>query len=93
MLRKNLVVFITSCVSLVILQTAVAQATMSAVSDSAVISQWEREALYEPCMNGEVSANGLYPSQIAEDKSFATLGRLAQLQPGAAASASTAAAR
>ena len=93
MLRKNRVAFITSCLSLMMLQIAVAQPTTSAVGDSAAMSKWEREALYEPCMNGEVSANGLYPSQIAEDKSFATLGRLAQLQSGAAASASTAAAR
>jgi len=33
----------------------------------------------EPCMNGDVSASGLYPSQIAEDKSFATLGTLANV--------------
>lgn len=45
--------------------------------DSA-LSQWENVALYEPCMNGGVSAGGLYPSQIAEDKSHATLGILAQ---------------
>lgn len=38
---------------------------------------WEHMASYEPCMNGEVSASGLYPSQIAEDKSFATLGWIA----------------
>ena len=39
---------------------------------------WEQTALYEPCMNGEVSAGGLYPSQPAEDKSRATMGYLAR---------------
>lgn len=42
------------------------------------LSQWENTALYEPCMNGGVSAGGLYPSQITEDKSNATLGVLAR---------------
>lgn len=42
------------------------------------LSSWEKEALYEPCMNGTVSATGLYPSQVAEDKSFGTLGFIAE---------------
>jgi hypothetical protein len=41
------------------------------------LSEWEKVAQYEPCMNGAVSATGLYPSQVAEDKSFATLGFIA----------------
>lgn len=43
----------------------------------AALSSWERAVSLEPCMNGDVSASGVYPSQIAEDKSFATLGTLA----------------
>ena len=49
----------------------------SSAMDEAALSSWEHTVSLEPCMNGEVSASGLYPSQIAEDKSFATLGVLA----------------
>ena len=58
---------------------AVAQAGVSSAMDEAALSSWEHMVSLEPCMNGDVSASGLYPSQIAEDKSFATLGRLAVL--------------
>jgi hypothetical protein len=47
--------------------------------DEAALSSWEHMVSLEPCMNGDVSASGLYPSQIAEDKSFATLGTLANV--------------
>ena len=29
---------------------------------------WAQEAFYDACMNGAVSANGLFSSQTAEDK-------------------------
>lgn len=48
-------------------------------TDEAALSTWEQMVSLEPCMNGDVSGSGLYPSQIAEDKSFATLGTLADL--------------
>ncbi|MDJ0740060.1 MAG: hypothetical protein QNJ91_10100 [Gammaproteobacteria bacterium] len=34
---------------------------------------WSAEALYEPCMNGEVSAKGQFRSQLAEDKAMARM--------------------
>jgi hypothetical protein len=48
-------------------------------TDEAAISSWEHMVSLEPCMNGDVSASGLYPSQIAEDKWSATLGTLANV--------------
>ena len=58
---------------------ATVQAGTPGVMDEAALSSWEHMVNLEPCMNGDVSASGLYPSQIAEDKSFATLGTLANL--------------
>jgi len=46
-------------------------------ANEADLSNWEKMASYEPCMNGAVSATGSYRSQIADDKSFGTLGFLA----------------
>lgn len=43
--------------------------------------RWEQMVNLEPCMNGGVSASGLYPSQIAENMSFSTRGTLASLPP------------
>lgn len=75
---KKISLIVIASIALTVLQAAVAQATFSADEDAATMGYREREASYEPFINGGVSANGLYPSQIAEDKSFATLGRLAQ---------------
>jgi len=47
--------------------------------DEAALSSWEQMVMLESCMNGDASASGLYPSQITEEKSFATLGILADL--------------
>ena len=58
---------------------ATAHAGTPGATDEAALSIWEHMVSLEPCMNGDVSASGLYPSQIAEDKSFATLGTLADL--------------
>ncbi len=57
----------------------IAQAGKSVTIDETALSAWEHMVSLEPCMNGEVSSTGLYPSQIAEDKSFATMGMLAGL--------------
>lgn len=57
--------------------TFTATQSIADVSRKHELSRWEKEALYEPCMNGAVSSSGLYPSQIAEDKSISTLGFLA----------------
>ena len=67
--------------SLMIAATAgtTAQAVTPGATDAAALGSWEHMVNLEPCMNGDVSASGLYPSQIAEDKSFATLGTLANL--------------
>lgn len=56
---------------------AIATAGPATSPTEATLSGWEQTALYEPCMNGEVSAGGLYPSQAAENKSRATMGYLA----------------
>jgi hypothetical protein len=34
---------------------------------------WSKEALYDPCMNGDVSASGMFSSQLAEDKAMARM--------------------
>lgn len=57
---------------------AAAERTTAQHDAEQALSEWENTALYEPCINGDVSASGLYPSQIAEDKSYATLGVLAR---------------
>jgi len=58
---------------------AAVQAGTTSGMDGATLGNWEHMVSLEPCTNGEVSASGLYPSQIAEDKSFATLGTLADI--------------
>ncbi len=34
---------------------------------------WYQEAMYEPCMNGDVSASGMFSSQLSEDKAVARM--------------------
>jgi len=34
---------------------------------------WSHEACYDPCMNGDVSATGMFSSQLAEDKAMARM--------------------
>ena len=41
-------------------------------------SSWARMVGLEACMNGNVSASGLYPSQIVENMSFSTRGLMAK---------------
>ena len=48
-----------------------------AMTDEAAVASWERMALSDACMNGDVSASGSYPSQAAEDKSRASMFYLA----------------
>ena len=57
---------------------AMATAGPTKTPTEAAQSSWEQTVLFEPCMNGEVSAGGLYPSQAAENKSRATMGYLAR---------------
>ena len=47
--------------------------------DALAQGSWEQMTSLESCMNGAVSASGLYPSQIAEDMSFSTRGIMARL--------------
>ena len=35
---------------------------------------WAQEAFYDACMNGDVSASGMFSSQLAEDKAIARMG-------------------
>lgn len=66
--------------ALSVLMTSAAWAVdrSSAVTSQATLDAWERMAVYEPCMNGDVSSSGFYPSQVGEDKSRATLGLIAK---------------
>lgn len=75
---KQIRFVVLASIVLALRQVANANPNMPPAGDIASISEWERTALYEPCINGDVSASRLYPSQIAEDKSFMTLGMLAQ---------------
>jgi hypothetical protein len=34
---------------------------------------WLKEVMYDPCMNGDVSASGMFSSQLAEDKAMARM--------------------
>jgi hypothetical protein len=34
---------------------------------------WLKEAIQDPCMNGDVSSSGVFRSQIAEDKAIARM--------------------
>ena len=61
---------------------ATAQFDTSYGMDTIAKDSWEQMVTLEPCMNGGVSASGLYPSQIAENMSFSTRGTLAKLPPG-----------
>ena len=42
---------------------------------------WSQEAFYEPCMNGDVSASGMFSSQLAEDKAVARMGMTNASEP------------
>ena len=42
---------------------------------------WDHTASLESCMNGHVSATGLYPTQHAENMSFSTRGVMARVTP------------
>jgi len=41
-------------------------------------SDWQKEAYYDGCMNGDVSSTGLFSSQLEEDKARARMATLAQ---------------
>ena len=61
---------------------ATAQTDTSYGMDTLAHGSWDQMVNLEPCLNGNVSASGLYPSQIAENMSFSTRGTLASLPPG-----------
>ena len=42
-------------------------------------SGWDQMVSLEGCMNGDVSASGLYSSQLAENMSFSTRGVMARM--------------
>ena len=42
---------------------------------------WDQTVSLESCMNGHVSATGLYPTQQAENMSFYTRGVMARVPP------------
>jgi hypothetical protein len=58
---------------------ATAQTDTSHGMDNLVQGSWEQMISLEPCMNGAVSATGLYPSQSTENMSFSTRGVMASL--------------
>jgi len=41
-------------------------------------SDWQTEAFYDACMNGDVSSTGLFRSQLEEDKAKARMATTAQ---------------
>lgn len=41
---------------------------------SAGQDDWSKEALNEPCMNGDVSSTGVFSSQLAEEKAAVRMG-------------------
>jgi hypothetical protein len=47
--------------------------------DSLAEGNWEQMVSLEACMNGGVSASGLYPSQFTENMSFSTRGTMAKI--------------
>ena len=42
-------------------------------------AEWLRMVATEPCMNGDISSTGAYPTQRAEDMSYASMGVWASL--------------
>lgn len=72
-----------AAVSLAMATSSVAAVEAGTHSDMHALAQggWVHMVSLEPCMNGAVSASGLYPSQIAEDMSFSTRGVMAGLNP------------
>ena len=60
---------------------ATAQTGMHFGMDTPAQGSWEQMTSLEPCMNGAVSASGLYPSQIIENMSFSTRGVIASVPP------------
>mgnify|MGYP000724165433 CR=1 FL=1 len=42
---------------------------------------WSKEALYDPCMNGDVSASGMFSTQLAEDKAMVRMGMVNASEP------------
>lgn len=49
--------------------------------DTLAEGSWYQMISLEPCMNGHVSASGLYPSQFAENMSYTSRGVMASLPP------------
>ena len=72
-----------AAISFAIATGSVATAQTDSHYDMDTLGQgsWEQMITLEPCMNGSVSASGLYPSQIAENMSFSTRGVMASLPP------------
>jgi len=76
---KNGIRIAFAILAIALIPLATIQAGTTTRMDEAALSDWEHMVSLESCINGEVSASGLYPSQIAEEKSLATLGILADL--------------
>jgi hypothetical protein len=60
---------------------AIAQTETHSGMDTLAQGSWEQMTSLEPCMNGAVSASGLYPSQIIENMSFSSRGVMASAPP------------
>ena len=68
-------------VSLATSSVATAETDTHNVTDTIAEASWYQMVSLEPCMNGLVSASGLYPSQFAENMSYTSLGVMASLPP------------
>jgi hypothetical protein len=60
---------------------AAAQTDIYSGMDNLAQVSWEQMSSLEPCMNGAVSATGVYASQGIENMSFSTRGVMAGLPP------------
>ena len=76
-------IFSIVAVSLAMATSSVATAETDTrnVTDTIAEGSWYQMVSLEPCMNGLVSASGLYPSQFAENMSYTSLGVMASLPP------------
>ena len=78
---KSIIGVVTVSLAMTTGSVATAQTDTHYGMDSLSQGSWEQMTSLEPCMNGAVSATGLYPSQIAENMSFSTRGVMASLPP------------
>lgn len=78
---KNIIGIVAVTLATITSAVASTQTDMHKSAGTAAQDSWDRVISLEPCMNGGVSASGLYPSQIAENMSFSSRGLMASRPP------------